>query len=96
MTRQTVLSPDQFRQVLFRSGKTLTQWAKEHGYTFRECSRVLNGQVKARFGRGHDIAVAMGLKLPLADASLAGTTTYASAQPSTAPAERNPQRRAFG
>jgi len=90
MTRKRCLTPDEFRQRLFRQGKTLTRWASEHGYTFREASRVLNGQVKGRHGRGHDIAVAMGIK---PDDS-AAQHFVADSQPTTANASRNPQRTA--
>lgn len=43
-------------------GETFTDWAEEHGYPRHEVYRVLNGQAKAKYGRAHDIAVALGLK----------------------------------
>ena len=61
-----VRSPDDFRQYLADQGKTLKQWAIEHGYKSdfdqNYCSRVLTGMVKAKRGKGHEIAVAMGIK----------------------------------
>lgn len=67
MSNQTaVRTPDEFRQYLASQGKTLKQWAIEHGYSSQYdqeyCSRVLTGMVKGVRGKGHDIAVAMGLK----------------------------------
>lgn len=48
----------QFRQ----RGITFTRWAEDHGYTRNEVYRVLNGQVKANYGKSHEIAVKLGLK----------------------------------
>lgn len=98
MSRKPPLTPDQVKARFRARGQTLTAWALEHGYSRQTVYRVLNGQLKARFGEAHEIAVKLGLKVeqPDADASLAGCTTYAIAQPSTQAAERNPQRRAFG
>lgn len=49
---------DDFKQ----NGLTFTAWAKEHGYRVNDVYRVLNGQVKANYGKGHEIAVKLGLK----------------------------------
>lgn len=67
MTTQTaVRTPDEFRQHLENQGKTLKQWAIEHDYKTdydqNYCSRVLTGMVKGKRGKGHEIAVAMGIK----------------------------------
>lgn len=72
------LSPEQVRQRLHMQGVTVTQWAAAHGYNRDDVYRVLGGQSKARFGRGHDIAVALGMKL-------------ADDQPTTPTAGGNPQ-----
>ncbi|MBF0309483.1 MAG: DNA-binding protein [Magnetococcales bacterium] len=56
------MTPQQFKQSLKNQGKTLKKWAIEHGYDPIHASRVLNGNIKGHFGKGHDIAVAMGLK----------------------------------
>jgi gp16 family phage-associated protein len=81
MTRKTALTPDQVRQRFRQRGQTLTQWAAERGYDRKAVYRVMAGQDKAHYGRAHEIAVALGLKVP-------------DAEPSTAHAERNPQTRA--
>lgn len=80
---EKVYTPEQVKQRLRMQGVTITRWAAERGYTREEVYRVLNGQHKGHFGKAHDIAVALGLK-------------PSSAQPTTAPESRNPQRRAAG
>lgn len=57
------MSPEQIKQRLRMQGVTVTQWAATHGYTRNEVYRVLNGQSKAHYGKAHDIAVALGMKL---------------------------------
>ncbi len=56
------MTPKTFKASLRRQGKTIRQWADEHGFPVRAVYRVLNGLDKANFGRAHDIAVAIGLK----------------------------------
>ncbi|MGK0657612.1 MULTISPECIES: DNA-binding protein [unclassified Methylococcus] len=56
------ITPDQFRSWLALQGITMADWARERGFRPREVSLVLNGQIKARYGRSFSIAVAMGLK----------------------------------
>lgn len=57
-----MITPEQFKQDLLAKGQTISQWARDHGYTPRQASLVLNGQVKGRYGISHEIAVNMGLK----------------------------------
>lgn len=56
------MTSDQVKARLRRQGKTITQWATEHGYPRVAVYRVLNGIDKAHFGRAHEIAVKIGLK----------------------------------
>lgn len=56
------MTSDQVKSRLRRQGKTITQWAAEHGYPRVAVYRVLNGIDKAHFGRAHEIAVKIGLK----------------------------------
>ncbi len=56
------MTPSTFKASLRRQGKTIRQWAEEHGFPVRAVYRVLNGLDKANFGRAHDIAIAIGLK----------------------------------
>ena len=56
------LTASQFREALRKKGVTLKEWAEEREYDPQYCSRVLNGMVKGSRGKGHEIAVAMGIK----------------------------------
>lgn len=56
------MTPAQIKVSLRRQGKTITQWAEEHGYNRNSVYRVLNGIDKAHYGRAHEIAVKLGLK----------------------------------
>lgn len=54
-----------FRKSLIDQGISLKDWAESRGYHPEYCSRVLTGLVKGTRGKGHDIAVAMGIKADL-------------------------------
>ncbi|MGG5965250.1 DNA-binding protein [Salmonella enterica] len=56
------MTAEQVKSLLRQQGKTITEWANEHGYTRNDVYRVLNGQIKANYGKGHEIAVKLGLK----------------------------------
>lgn len=58
------MTPQQVKSALRRQGKTITTWAEERGYPRTAVYRVLNGIDKAHFGRAHEIAVALGIKVP--------------------------------
>ena len=64
MKPRKALTPDQVKQQFRARGLTLTQWAADRGYNREAVYRVLNGKDKAHFGRAHEIAVALGLKVP--------------------------------
>jgi gp16 family phage-associated protein len=64
MTRKTALTPNQVRQQMRQRGETLTQWAASRGFDRDAVYRVMNGRDKAHYGRAHEIAVALGLKVP--------------------------------
>jgi gp16 family phage-associated protein len=51
-------------KAMFRAkGETITDWAKENGYRRHDVYQVLNGQSKARWGKGHEIAVKLAAYL---------------------------------
>lgn len=56
------MTPDQVKAKFQRDGKTFSQWAKENGYDRHHVYLVLNGTCKAKYGKGHEIAVKLGLK----------------------------------
>jgi gp16 family phage-associated protein len=51
-------------------GETVADWARSHGFEPPQVYAVLAGRNKGRFGRGHDIAVALGLKTGRAEREL--------------------------
>lgn len=57
-----VKTPDEVRAEFLAEGLTISDWARRNGYKPRDVSLVLNGQIKGRYGRGHEIAVKLGLK----------------------------------
>lgn len=81
MKARKALTPEQVKQQFRARGLTLTQWAVDHGYSREAVYRVINGKDKAHFGRAHEIAIALGLKVP-------------EEEPSTGVACRNTQTRA--
>lgn len=58
------MTPDEVRQKLRSQGKTLTDFANEHGYRRDAVYRVMSGKDKAWYGRAHEIATKLGLKNP--------------------------------
>jgi gp16 family phage-associated protein len=56
------LTAEQVKERFRLNGWTFTNWAKENGYARNDVYRVLNGQLKANYGKAHDIAVKLGLK----------------------------------
>ena len=57
-------TPEEVKQRLRNEGKTLKQFAADHGFSYVEVCRVMNGTIKGFRGRGHLIAVTLGLKVP--------------------------------
>ena len=58
-------TPVRVHQLFRAAGITLAQWATSNGYKPQDVYLVTGGRVKARHGRSHDIAVKLGLKLPV-------------------------------
>ncbi len=57
------LSPADVKLKFMAAGKPVAAWADANGYSRRYVYMVLNGQYKGHFGKAHEIAVALGLKL---------------------------------
>lgn len=55
-------SPEQVKAEFHACGITISGWARDRGYTPREVSLVLNGVIKGRYGKAHEIAVSLGIK----------------------------------
>ena len=56
------LTGEQVKKKLKKDGQTISAWARSHGYSPQEVIRVVNGFSKANYGKGHDIAVKLGMK----------------------------------
>ena len=56
------LKSDQIKAKFKREGRSFAQWARDNGYEYQDVIRVLNGFNKGQRGRGHEIAVKLGLK----------------------------------
>ena len=57
------LTPKQLKAKFAREGKTFRDWARENGYHPVDVSHVVTGRNLATRGRGHEIAVKLGLKV---------------------------------
>lgn len=55
-------TPEDVRTAFQREGATLKQWADKNGFEPAQVSKVLNGTNVGRYGKAHQIAVALGLK----------------------------------
>lgn len=58
----TVTTPNELRKQFESEGKTFAEWAGSNGFEPQDVYKVLNGQVKCKRGKGHKIAVLLGLK----------------------------------
>jgi len=56
-------TPEQVKQHFRQAGITFADWAKQNQYPRSAVYRVLNGFDKANYGRAHEIAVKLGLKV---------------------------------
>lgn len=59
------LTADQVRAQFKARGETIAAWAARHGYPRRDVYNVIAGVSKGWWGRTHEIAVALGMKLPV-------------------------------
>lgn len=57
------LTPEQVKQLFMAHGVPMSTWAKANEYKPRYVYMVLNGQFKGHFGKAHEIAVKLGLKI---------------------------------
>lgn len=53
---------DNFKTWLEENGLSIADWARTNGFNVRTVYAVLNGELKAKRGIGHKIAVAAGIK----------------------------------
>lgn len=50
------------RNWFYDRGISLTDWARDHGYPRQAVYAVLSGRSRCTRGRGHQIAIALGMK----------------------------------
>ena len=65
---KTTIQPktaDQVKEHLHAQGLTVKQWAEDNNYPLPEVYKIMSGERKGLYGRGHEIAVKLGLKIPL-------------------------------
>lgn len=55
-------SIEDVKRDLDRRGKSVREWAREHGFSERIVYEVLRGRLKGRRGQTHKVAVLLGLK----------------------------------
>lgn len=53
---------EEVKREFERAGISIGAWAKANGFHRQDVYAVLSGQNKARYGKAHAIAVALGLK----------------------------------
>lgn len=63
MNGKIALTKAQVKKNLHEQGKTLKQFAIEHNFEPNDVYRVMAGSRKGLYGKGHEIAVALGLKI---------------------------------
>lgn len=56
------MTGEQVKRKLRAEGKTIREWAREHGFPYVLVSRVIRGVQRGNYGKGHEIAVALGMK----------------------------------
>lgn len=50
------------KRRLHAQGKSLRQWADEHGYPYHLVSNVVRGINKGTFGKGYEVAIKLGMQ----------------------------------
>lgn len=58
----TPRKPEEVREEFNRQGQTIKKWASRHGFTPQSVIKVLDGRSKCLRGKGHKIAVLLGMK----------------------------------
>ena len=60
---QSGLTPIQVKQVFSENGLSISEWARENGFSQVLVYQILSGKRKPTRGESHRIAVKLGLKL---------------------------------
>jgi gp16 family phage-associated protein len=62
LSKKKVRSLKEAREAFHRSGKSVVDWAREHGFSVALVYLVLGGHRKCQRGQSHRIAVKLGIK----------------------------------
>jgi len=62
MTKKPIRTPQEARAWLDYLGITISQWARDNGFSETLVHEVLTGRRPCRRGQSHNIAVALGMK----------------------------------
>ncbi|MDY0242638.1 MAG: DNA-binding protein [Rhodospirillaceae bacterium] len=62
---KTPYSGPHVRKLFRAAGVTIAEWAKANGYTENQVYDVTGGQLKGTRGISHEIALKLGMKLPV-------------------------------
>lgn len=62
MQRFTDADLQRVRDQFYTQGKSVAEWARQHGFRQASVYQVLSGRSQARRGEAHRIAAALGLK----------------------------------
>lgn len=57
-----IKTAQQVKDELISQGITIKQWAESNGYDPRFVYVILDGRIKGKRGKSHEIAVKLGLK----------------------------------
>lgn len=60
--QQRVKTPKEVKEEFSRAGISIGAWAKQNGFHRQDVYSVLSGSNKAKYGKAHAVAVALGLK----------------------------------
>ena len=59
---QEYIDPEKVKEGFRKRGETIKSWCDARGYDPTYVSRILNGTIKANYGKAHEIAVELGMK----------------------------------
>ncbi len=59
---EKILTREEVNAAFAKRGQSIHSWAEAHNFPYDTVLSVLRGRSKARFGIGHNVAVALKLK----------------------------------
>jgi len=63
MKAQAQLTPQQARDNLYAQGISISEWARREGFSKNLVFTILQGRRLCRFGKSHEVAIKLGLKV---------------------------------